>query len=313
MNSRGEGQNLSFSVAKIPITSVMLALLATTMATTTTIVEPSIAYAQVGTFPIRPADQIIPTYIVSIVPGAAFPGSIFHYYPQDIAVPAGTIVAWFNDDPGRLHTVTSGAPDDTANSGTFFNSGLLPLGSSFHYSFDEPGTFEYFCAVHPWMTSTVTVSDASERGSNFELRSGTDPTLDLSQHNRTVLEFRPITFSPQVDPIIYNVSLLAPDTQETIFSESFITISQFVRANNYLYIELINDATIERISVYGPDVWDPLTGTYHVAGDLFERDGEYTIKVQATSIGETQPADRIEDEFRLQVVEETQTLLPLSQ
>lgn len=87
------------------------------------------------------------------------------------------------------------------------------------------------------------------------MRSGTGPTLDLTQHNRTVLEFRPITFSPQADPIIYNVSLLDPATQEEIFSESFMATSQFVRADNNLHLELINDPTLNRTSIYGPDVW----------------------------------------------------------
>jgi plastocyanin len=259
-----------------------------------------IGEAQVGVPHIFSTDQIAPTFIVSIVPGAAFPDSQFHYYPQDIAVPVGTAIGWFNDDPGQPHTVTSGTPDDTANSGTLFNSGIMPLGSSFQYSFDEPGTFEYYCTIHPWRVATVTVGGAIERGSNFELRSGTGPILDLTQHNRTVLEFRPFTFSPQADPIIYNVSLVAPNATE-IISESFIATSFFVRADNNLYLELVNDASMNRTSVYGPDVWDPVTGTYHIAGNLFEAAGEYIVGVEVTSIGDTPPADRIADEFMIQV------------
>lgn len=42
--------------------------------------------------PLTPIDQIAPTYIISIAPGAAFPDNPFHYYPQHIAIPVGTTV-----------------------------------------------------------------------------------------------------------------------------------------------------------------------------------------------------------------------------
>ena len=51
------------------------------------------------------------TYAVSIVPGATQRTSTYHYYPPAIAVPTGTTVAWFNNDFGQPHTVTSGMPN----------------------------------------------------------------------------------------------------------------------------------------------------------------------------------------------------------
>ncbi len=246
-----------------------------------------------GLFPFLPTSEVLSTYIVRIIPGAAFENSLFHYYPDDVAIPAGTTIAWFNDDPGQPHTVTSGTPEDPSN---IFNSGVIPYTSFFQHTFDQAGTFDYYCTIHPWRTGTVTVSDAVEQGHNFELRSGTGPTLDLTQHNSTVLEFKPITFTFQeTTPITYNVSLLAPDTQEEIFSESFFAL------NNDLQVELINNATMNRTTVYGPDVSDPITGTYHVMGNLFETSGEYTIRVEVVAIGNTAPTERIADEFRMQV------------
>ncbi len=96
---------------------------------------------------------------------------------------------------------------------------------------------------------------------------------NLAENDRTVIAFRPITIVPQeTTPLTYNVSLIRPDGQ-TIFSESF-----FVRASD-LQIELINNATdagamaanvtaANGISIYGPDVSDPVTGTYHIRGNL---------------------------------------------
>ena len=51
--------------------------------------------------------------------------SPYHYYPSVIAVPTGTTIAWFNNDFGQPHTVTSGAPG-APDVGSLFNSGIMP-------------------------------------------------------------------------------------------------------------------------------------------------------------------------------------------
>lgn len=262
---------------------------------TTIIVAPNIADASLGLLSLL-SEGVTPTYISRIPPGAAFEGNLFHYYPEDIAIPAGTTIAWFNDDPGQLHTVTSGTPDDEANSGKVFNSGGIPYTSFFQYTFEEAGTFDYYCAIHPWITGTATVSSAVEQGQYFEIRSGTGPTLNLTENDRTMFDFKPIAIPPQeTTPITYNVSLLAPNRQ-TVFSESFFVL------NNDLQVELINNATAANgLSVYGPDFSDPITGTYHIMGYLFETSGEYAIRVEIIAIGDDQPDERIVDEFRMQV------------
>jgi plastocyanin len=56
-----------------------------------------------------------------------------------ITVPVGTTVTW-NYDANLPHTVTS----DTG----LFNSGTMGEGDSFSYTFDEAGTFPYFCKFH---------------------------------------------------------------------------------------------------------------------------------------------------------------------
>jgi plastocyanin len=87
-----------------------------------------------------PADAVSAATSVSVVDVA--------FAPKDIEVPVGTTVDWTNDDP-FAHTVTA---DDGA-----FDSGTMDAGQVFSLTFDEPGTFDYFCAVHPSMTGTVTV------------------------------------------------------------------------------------------------------------------------------------------------------------
>jgi plastocyanin len=71
------------------------------------------------------------------------------FAPANIEVPVGTTVEWLNEDP-FAHTVT-------ARDGAF-DSGTMDGGEAFSQAFEEPGTFEYFCAIHPSMTGAVTVT-----------------------------------------------------------------------------------------------------------------------------------------------------------
>ena len=72
------------------------------------------AYGQTGSM--ATLQNIGATYAVSIVPGASQKTNLIHYYPPSIAIPVGTTVAWFNNNPGQPHTVTSGLPN-VADSG----------------------------------------------------------------------------------------------------------------------------------------------------------------------------------------------------
>jgi plastocyanin len=64
---------------------------------------------------------------------------------------------FFNNVDAVPHTVTAGTP--TAPEIDAFDSGLLTPGSNFEVSFDEPGTYSLFCALHPDMVATVEVID----------------------------------------------------------------------------------------------------------------------------------------------------------
>jgi plastocyanin len=73
------------------------------------------------------------------------------YNPDDIRIKVGDIVTWINDDAHHLiHTVTSEA-------GEFDSSDITP-GQSFSLKFDKPGSYEYFCQIHPVMSGKVTVT-----------------------------------------------------------------------------------------------------------------------------------------------------------
>jgi plastocyanin len=73
----------------------------------------------------------------------------FAFNPGTISVAVGTTITWTNDETGVAHTTTS--DDDVWSSGT------LQPGDDFTTTFAEPGTFTYFCSIHPSMTATIVV------------------------------------------------------------------------------------------------------------------------------------------------------------
>ena len=73
----------------------------------------------------------------------------FSFNPPTITIPAGTQVTWTNQDD-IPHTVVS---DDK----TTFKSRALDTDDKFSFTFTKPGTYEYFCSIHPHMTAKIVV------------------------------------------------------------------------------------------------------------------------------------------------------------
>jgi len=72
----------------------------------------------------------------------------FTFAPARLTVKAGATVTWRNEDD-IPHTVTSTTQ--------LFKSKALDTEDSFSFTFTEPGTYQYFCSLHPRMTATVVV------------------------------------------------------------------------------------------------------------------------------------------------------------
>lgn len=270
---------------------ILLLIFAASIITTMTVTSPINSYAQIGSM--ATLQNVRAAYAVSIIPGAAQMESPYHYYPSVIAIPTGTTVAWFNNDLGQPHTVTSGPPG-AADVSSLFNSGLMPAtaNSFFQYTFDRSGEVVYHCEIHPWRVASVSVSDAMERHNNFELTSGVGPVLDLTQHSRALLNFEPLTVPlDRTTPLTYNVTMM--NSTDTVFSETFVT------SGESLPLELVSSNNNETIT-YGPDFSS--TGTYHVEGPFLKGNEEYTITVEIAAINARPPENPIRDEFTLRTV-----------
>jgi plastocyanin len=74
----------------------------------------------------------------------------FTFTPAKLEVAAGTRVVWTNNDD-IPHTVTDAMDPKTTKSPP------LDTGESYARMFDKPGTYAYFCSLHPHMQGTVVV------------------------------------------------------------------------------------------------------------------------------------------------------------
>jgi amicyanin len=74
----------------------------------------------------------------------------FSFSPNELTIPAGTTVTWTNRDD-IPHTVVS-SDDPKA-----FKSRVMDTDEKFSFTFSKPGTYPYFCSVHPKMVGKVVV------------------------------------------------------------------------------------------------------------------------------------------------------------
>jgi len=98
------------------------------------------------------------TVKVNVAEGSGVPGcdeTNECFIPYEVSIAVGGEVIWSNVD-SAAHTVTSGNPSDEP--GGIFDSSLFMAGTTFSHTFDEAGTYEYFCMVHPWMKGIIQVS-----------------------------------------------------------------------------------------------------------------------------------------------------------
>ena len=69
------------------------------------------------------------------------------YKPDVVTISSDDTVRWTNMD-NIAHTAT----------GEMFDSGTLQPGKSFEFLFTDPGTYNYYCSIHPDMKGTVIVT-----------------------------------------------------------------------------------------------------------------------------------------------------------
>ncbi|MCU1752878.1 cupredoxin family copper-binding protein [Pseudomonas sp. 6D_7.1_Bac1] len=75
----------------------------------------------------------------------------FMFGPKEVTIAVGTTVTWVNDDQ-TVHTLME--------THKVFHSAALDTNDQFSYQFNTPGTYEYYCTLHPQMIGKIIVSAA---------------------------------------------------------------------------------------------------------------------------------------------------------
>jgi plastocyanin len=72
----------------------------------------------------------------------------FSFTPQTLEIAAGTTITWTNHDD---------VPHNVVSTDKVFKSKTMDTDEKFSYTFTKPGTYNYYCSIHPRMTATVVV------------------------------------------------------------------------------------------------------------------------------------------------------------
>ena len=136
-------------VTTVPATTVPATTVPATIASTAPVTSSPVTSAPPTTVPGDPAD-----------PGADVEVEVVEvevrllaFRPDRISVDAGRTIRWTQSDAG-FHTITSGTVRQSGGTVTTspdgrFDSGQLATDATFELTLTEPGTYEYFCAIHP--------------------------------------------------------------------------------------------------------------------------------------------------------------------
>ena len=73
----------------------------------------------------------------------------FSFSPNTLTLPARATVTWTNHDD---------VPHNIVSTDQKFKSPVLDTDEQFSHTFDAPGTYKYFCSIHPKMTGQVVVA-----------------------------------------------------------------------------------------------------------------------------------------------------------
>jgi plastocyanin len=128
------------------INTPTLSTIATDIITTSTLTQTSgkATTTTVGQTGAKNASQVETTALVAQKKTIAIMN--FAFNPPALSIDAGTTVTWVNEE-SATHTIKSAT----------FNSGKLSKGDTFQFKFNEKGTYNYSCGIHPSMKGTITV------------------------------------------------------------------------------------------------------------------------------------------------------------
>jgi plastocyanin len=185
---------------------------------------------------------------VSIPKGSGNPSGAPGYAPDNITVVIGinNTVVWTNNDV-VAHTVTS---TNTTGGNPIFNSGNLPVGQSYNYTFTSPGYYPYTCSYHPWMTGSVRVlagaassSSSTSTSSSSSSASAAAPAFMISMPKGSGLPSGAPGFAPDNITLVIGVNNTVTWTNNDTVHHTVTSTSVPAGASSFNSGDMAPDAT----------------------------------------------------------------------
>ncbi|KAG2478452.1 MAG: conserved exported protein of unknown function [Nitrosopumilales archaeon] len=246
--------------------------------------------------------------VVSVPEGTAVPGcedTDECWDPSVVTVGVGETVTWSNDDTAA-HTVTSGSAADGPDG--VFDSSLFMAGAEFSHTFDEAGTFDYFCMVHPWMAGQVIVGEAMAEEammSGAYLGLDIDPMLPF---DNTVNDMVTLSFTAKSDELkgTEMTSMVIDHLDYKVMISkggSELWSDQFHDHDGNLELQITpSEGSFTRTEA--EEVGSSETKAYMISGPVFMDNGDYQVTAQIVGIEFNPLPTPLVDDFNIQVVPE---------
>lgn len=275
---------------------ISIAVLASPLLLYSNTITGTTAYAQTPgmTFPppIFGSIRSQPAYEVSIPFSSQGKSS---FVPQEIAIPTGMTVIWFNNDDGQhsLSTLTNStySAPETINSGP-----IVQEGGSFIHTFTQPGKYVYFDQFNPSAQGVVNVGSTLQTGKNMNMIIGGQNTIPFNpaQPQSMVLSFIPTTVSiPPTTDITYKVTLL-DSAKKALYSKNYddadgildlelVPVHKAVISSSTSNTTSASKNISSQFTSWGPDFIGEeqvrSDGVYHIRGPVLVQNSPYSIQV----------------------------------
>jgi len=223
------------------------------------------------------------------------------WIPNTVTIAVGEQVTWSNTDTAA-HTVTSGTAADGPD-GTF-DSGLWLGGDTFSWTFDEAGTVDYFCIVHPWMAGIVIVQEAMAEEammSGVYLGLDIDPMLPF---DNTVSDMVTLSFTAQSDELMGSGAVDHLDYEVVISKDGTeVWSKEFHEHDGNLELQITPSEGSFTVTG-GEEVGSSETKAFMVSGPVFMDNGNYQVTAKIIGIEFKPLSTPLVDDFNIQVVPE---------
>ena len=133
----------------------------------------------------------------------------YAYGPVTLTIQAGDTVEWVNHDQASHDVATTSAPAP-------FHSPLLATGQTWSFTFTVPGTYSYYCSVHPDMRAQIVVQPAPEAPAPAPAPAPEQAAPPAQTPTETAVPVAPVApVAPQTVPPATTTEAPAPQTTQT--------------------------------------------------------------------------------------------------